>query len=179
MSKLLETNLSKKGRLSLKGTKLRREPPPISEPATEPPAPQEEGRSYTREEVKLGLMARQNKDVLELVDRLGLASSSSGRPLQPPTEAELAQIEQRTQRKPQEPSEQPIGAKDRAKLLRLTQELLEPESNYTEEQLAQFLQDEKGVGEARAQRGARMIIESGIMEEAGVGLYYLKGSTPF
>lgn len=68
---------------------------------------------------------------------------------------------------------------NRLTLATIAQRILQPEKSYNLEEVITRLQDGTGVDRSRAERGAEMMIQAGVIETINQGLYYLAGSTPF
>jgi len=181
MSSLLNTDITKVKRLSLREVKL-----PTTERRVDPPPIQVE-RPPTDEEIAYSKLVAINPLLEELVESLDLVSTITGerikkvelpeanraplKPLKTPAEAEA----KREEKKPGSP-------RKGQKIEDIARRVLEPQSNKTKEEVIAKLMEETNVKEDRAEEGLTLMLKSGAVERItvnGIDRYYLSGSTPF
>ncbi len=72
-----------------------------------------------------------------------------------------------------------IREKDRERLKKIAVKVIEPENAFTREEIVKKIMEKTGVNQERAEKGFSMMLESGAIEVAGSGKFFLGGSTPF
>ena len=159
---LLSTDITKVRRLSLKEVKL-----PAPEVRVEPITPILVERPLTDEEIAYSRLIDINPLIEELVKRLDLVSSKTGK--------QISKTETREDIKPH-PEAQKI---DEPKLIALAQRIIKGENSYSKEEIVAKIKEVTKVNQYRAEIGFTLILQVGAIEFTPEGRYYLSGSTPF
>ena len=152
----LSKDITKKRRLSLKGAEVKAPPQPSQAQAT----------AYTSEEVALGQLLQAEPLIGELIERFGLVSEITGKPLRAP---EAEELEGRRE----------ASLRAERSLEDVAREILQPQRVYTSEEVITQLQATYQIGKKRAETGFKKLLEEGLLETASGDSYYLAGSTPF
>ena len=164
MSSLLNTDITKVKRLSLREVKL-----PTTERKVEPTPPIKVERPPTDEEIAYSKLVAINPLLEELVERLDLVSITTGE--------RIRKVELREDIKPHpEIKAQEI---DKPKLIALAQRVIEGYNSYSREEIIERIKEATNVNQERAERGFNLILQAGAIEPTLGDRYYLTGSTPF
>ena len=173
---LLNVDITKKRRLSLKEVKL-----PEQEPRVETTTPTQVDRPPTAEEITFTKFTAINPAIDRLVEKLDLVSTVTGERIKKidlskviikPQEPAKTAIGEKVQEEPKEPKKsQQIGA--------IASRIIALESSLDKEALIAGIMDETNVNRDRAEAGFNLMLSSGVVTETNVGTYYLTGSTPF
>lgn len=154
--------------MSLKNVKIERKP--ISLQAVKVG----DSRPYTVEEEVLSRMAAKNPLVLDLIQRFSLVSERTGEALRLIPGEPPALIEETPA-----PAPEPKVARPKRSIEEIAAAILEPDNNYSREEVILRLIEREGIGRGRAEAGFSAMTGGGAILEAGAGRYYLRGSTPF
>lgn len=163
---LLSTDITKVKRLSLREVKL-----PAPEIRVEPITPILVERPPIDEEIAYSKLVAINPLIEELVERLYLASITTGE--------RIRKVEPREDIKPHPGPEVKAKEIDRTKLIALAQRVIEGENSYTKEEIIERIKEATNVNQERADRGFNLILQAGAIEPTLGDRYYLTGSTPF
>jgi hypothetical protein len=181
MSSLLNTDITKVKRLSLREVKL-----PTTERRVDPPPIQVE-RPPTDEEIAYSKLVAINPLLEELVESLDLVSIDTGervkkvelteanrdplKPLKTPAEAEA----KREEKKPGSP-------RKGQKIEDLIKDIIGLQSHRTKVELTTKLMEDINITEDRAETEIALALKNGaikVMTVNNIDRYYLSGSTPF
>jgi len=155
---LLNVDIAKVKRLSLRGVKL-----PTTERRVEKPP--------TDEEIAYSRLVAINPQLEELVERLDLVSITTGE--------RIRKVELREDIKPHPEPEIKAKEIDKPKLIALAQRVIEGENSYSREEIIERIKEVTNVSQERAERGFNLILQAGAIEPTLGDRYYLTGSTPF
>jgi hypothetical protein len=154
---LLFTDITKGKRLSLKDVKLPEEE--LKKEIAITPTKERE-LPPTAEEIAYSNLVAINPLIAELVDRLNLVSSTTGKRIK------KVNLQPEIDIKPQ--------------LLTLAERILEQSKSYSKEEILKRIKEATNVNQERAERGFTLLITAGAVEQIiNQDLYYLGGSTPF
>lgn len=124
------------------------------------PMTEQVSKAPTKDEIIYSKMLEENPNVANLVERLGLVSEETGRPIQ-----SIKKTDTNT---------------DRDKLMKLALSLLDKENSYSKDEIVKKIQLSKSVSHERAVNGFLMMVDAEILQIIkSADRYYLKGSTPF
>lgn len=126
-----------------------------------------DNRPYTVEEEVLSRMAAKNPLVLDLIERFNLVSERTGEALRLIPGEPPALIEE------------PKVARPKRSIEEIAAAILEPDNNYSREEVILRLIEREGIDRGRAEAGFSAMIGGGVILETGAGRCYLRGSTPF
>jgi hypothetical protein len=154
---LHSTNISKVKRLSLKEVRL---PAPLP-----PPEPLIKDLPPTPEEIAYSKLLAKCPQIEELVNRLDLVSSVTGQRIK------IIDLSKVT------PPEEP---RDIKKLFALAEGLLQPQNNYSQDEVVDAIKHNTKVTKERAEIGFNLILRAGAILKTITGeRYYLSNSSPF
>lgn len=132
--------------------------------------------AYSVEEEILSRMAAKNPLVLDLIERFNLVSERTGEELRLIPGEPPALIEEPPSPGPERGGE---AARPKRSIDGIAAAILEPEINYSREEIILRLIEREGIDRGRAEAGFSAMVGAGAILEAGAGRYYLRGSTPF
>ena len=173
---LLNVDLTKKRRLSLKEVKL-----PEQEPRVETTTPIQVDRAPTAEEITYSKFIAISPAIENLVESLDLISSTT---LERIRKIELSELNitsiqplktatvDKVKEEPKEPAKS-------NKIGDIAKRIIAKNSSLDKEALIAGIMDETKVNRERAEAGFNLMLSSGVVTETNVGTYYLTGSTPF
>lgn len=153
---LLFTDITKGKRLSLKDVKL-----PAEELKKEIAITPTKERELppTAEEIAYSNLVAVNPLIEELVDRLNLVSSTTGKRIK------KVNLQPEIDIKPQ--------------LLTLAERILEQSKSYSKEEIVKRIKEATNVNQERAEKGFNLLLQVGAIQPVSKNRYYLTGSTPF
>ena len=173
---LLNVDLTKKRRLSLKEVKL-----PEQEPRVETTTPTQVDRAPTAEEITYSKFIAISPAIENLVEKLDLVSTVTGERIR---KVDLSKVNIT----PQEPlknatgrkvQEEPKEPKKSQQIGDIAKRIIAPVSNRYKEDIIAGIMRETNVTADRAEKGFNLMIETGVITQTNVETYYLTGSTPF
>ncbi len=172
----LSVNIAKVKRISPGGLKVKprenREPDlPKRENIRGPELPfTDMERTYTRMIEKEPLLEK-------LIDTLDLATPETG---ERPRMVKREEYPKEAEIRPQEAPQPQIKGRPGRTLREIALSILEPQNSYTREEVVNRIQEGTGVSQERAENGFNKMLEAGELEEVpDLGVYLLRGSTPF
>jgi len=172
----LSVNIAKVKRISPGGLRIQprenREPDlPKREKIQGPELPfTDMERTYTRMAGKAPLLET-------LVNTLDLATPETG---ERPRMVKGEEYPKEAEKAPQEPPQPQIKGRPGRTLKEIALSILEPQNSYTREEVVGRIREGIGVSQERGENGFNKMLEAGELEEVpDLGVYHLRGSTPF
>ena len=169
---LLSIDITKVGRLSLREVKL-----PTIERRVDP-TPIQVDRPLTAQEIAYKNAVDKNPFFNSLVKCLGLVIDEEARHnetpdiwIEPGKKPPIYGIVDIPAIAPPEPNI--------AKLTEIVGSILEPENNYSGEEVIERIKEATNVSQERAESGFKLMVSSVVLTEINKGRYCLTGSTPF